>query len=128
MIPRILVLDDNAMTLEITKDALENEGFVVDTALTLGEFESLRDARPSPDLFLVDVQMPEMEGDEVVSLLRRKHEVAVPILLVSSLPDGDLEQRTSTSLATGFVSKAAGVDALVAMVRHLMADYEPHES
>ena len=28
MIPRILVLDDNAMTLEITKDALENEGWM----------------------------------------------------------------------------------------------------
>jgi DNA-binding response OmpR family regulator len=122
MIPRILFLDDNLLTLEITKEALENEGFNVDTACTLAEFETLRKATPAPDLFLVDVQMPEAFGDDVVSTLRRAYDVTVPILLVSSLPDGELERRSSDSLATGFVSKHAGIEALIGMVRHLMAN------
>lgn len=125
MIPRILVLDDNAITLEITKEALENEGYAVDTAITLAEFESLRSVRPPPDVFLVDVQMPEANGDTIVSALRRTHSVKAPILLVSSLPDGELEQRCADSLATGFVSKRAGLEALVAMVNHLVANSYP---
>ncbi len=125
MIPRILVLDDNATTLEITKEALENEGYDVDTALTLAEFESLRSVRPVPDVFLVDVQMPEAYGDSVVSTLRRTHSVTAPILLVSGLPDGELERRCADSLATGFVSKLAGLEALVAMVNHVVASTYP---
>ena len=119
-VPRILVIDDSELTLSITQQVLEDEGFDVDVAGTVAELEAHR-LRSPPDLFLVDVKMPETLGDELVGRIRRAATKPVPILLLSGLPDDELAKRAAGSGATGFISKLAGAEAMVALVRHLIS-------
>jgi DNA-binding response OmpR family regulator len=108
----ILVFDDSPMILELTRAALEAAGFRVAVADDLATFEQHRGAL-DPDLILVDVQMPEAFGDDVVLTLREGHGVRVPILLVSSLDETELASRAERSRAAGYIPKAAGMSELV---------------
>lgn len=115
----VLVLDDSPLILAVTRFALEAAGFQVSVAEDLATFERLRTAI-SPDLILIDVQMPEAFGDDVASTLRGLHGVRVPILLVSSLEDTELARRTRAAEATGYVRKDAGMTALVDRCKELL--------
>lgn len=117
--PRILLIDDSPLVLEVTRSALESEGFDVDVATDLATFEAHRAAR-SPDLIVVDVQMPEAFGDDLAAMLRGAYGVSVPILLLSSLPDAELATRATHADVTGFVSKRDGLGSLVSRVREAL--------
>src|SRR5205807_10183832 len=78
----IVVMDDSTLVLDMLRDALEAHGFEVRTAATLKELEQqLVGLRP--DLFILDVQMPEMFGDDVAQVLRDVRAHRPPILLHS---------------------------------------------
>jgi len=117
---RVLVIDDSPLILEMVRMTLEQEGLIVACASDLAAFEAERLAR-SPDLILVDVQMPEIFGDDLAATLRGAYGVTVPILLFSSLDDAELERRVQAAGLLGFVSKKAGMTALVARVRQVLA-------
>jgi DNA-binding response OmpR family regulator len=115
----ILVFDDSVFALALTRAALESAGFKVAIAKDLESFEQQRIAF-DPDLILVDVQMPEAFGDDVASTLRGWHGVQVPILLVSSLDQGELERRAQRAHASGYVCKGEGMPELVRRCRELL--------
>lgn len=115
----ILVFDDSPFALALTRAALEAAGFTVAIAADLSSFERQRVAF-DPDLILVDVQMPEAFGDDVASTLRGWHGVEVPILLVSSLEQGELERRAQRAQASGYICKGAGMSELVRRCRELL--------
>ena len=115
----ILVFDDSPFALALTRAALESAGFTVAIADDLSSFERQRVAF-DPDLILVDVQMPEAFGDDVASTLRGWHGVQVPILLVSSLDQGELARRAQFAHASGYICKGAGMSELVRRCRELL--------
>lgn len=115
----ILVFDDSPFALALTRAALESAGFIVAIAADLSSFERQRVAF-DPDLILVDVQMPEAFGDDVASTLRGWHGVQVPILLVSSLEQGELALRAQRAKASGYICKGAGMSELVRRCRELL--------
>src|SRR5262245_28815141 len=81
MIQRILLADDDRGLAEILATALRDEGFVVEAvpngAEALRAFEA-----GAPDLLILDVLMPEMDGLEVCRRIRKKSKV--PIILLTS--------------------------------------------
>ena len=115
----ILVFDDSPMILEVTRAALEAAGFKVAVAEDLATFEQHRGAL-DPDLILVDVQMPEAFGDDVVLTLREGHGVRVPILLVSSLDESELATRAERARAAGYIQKKAGMTELVRRCKEVL--------
>ncbi|HMG23005.1 MAG TPA: response regulator [Kofleriaceae bacterium] len=115
----ILVFDDSPFALALTRAALEAAGFTVAIAADLSSFERQRVAF-DPDLILVDVQMPEAFGDDIASTLRGWHGVQVPILLVSSLEQSELERRAVRAQASGYICKGAGMSELVRRCRELL--------
>jgi DNA-binding response OmpR family regulator len=117
--PRILVIDDSQLTLELARDALQEEGYEVDVAADLTTFESHRSAH-APDLIVIDVQMPEALGDDLASMLRGAYGVGAPILLLSSLPEADLASRAMRADVWGYVSKHNGMEALIARVKEAL--------
>ena len=113
--PLILVVDDDAPILLLMRSLLREFGFEPVTAGS-GK-QAIAEARKrTPDLILLDRNMPGMTGDEVVRQLRASEGLAaVPILIVSGESlDPDEIQRLG---ATGHVLKPFDVPSLVATIR-----------
>jgi DNA-binding response OmpR family regulator len=120
---RVLVIDDSPFILEATKAALTEVGLEVDVAKNLREFEAR--CKGPHDLILIDVQMPEAFGDDLAALLRVGRQMKTPIFLLSSLPDDELARRVKEAEVDGFISKRAGMEAMVKSVREILGVAEP---
>jgi DNA-binding response OmpR family regulator len=115
---RVLVVDDSVLMLDIVRNALDVAGFQTATANNMAELEQQNPA--SFDLILMDVQMPELYGDDVAAVLRHIRGTTARIILFSNLPPDELAVRTSEAGLDGYFSKQDGVDALVSHVRELL--------
>jgi response regulator RpfG family c-di-GMP phosphodiesterase len=73
------------------------------------------------DLILMDVQMPELYGDDVANALRAERDVRTPMYLFSTLDDSELERRAREAQIEGYISKQRGMDHLVAEVAKIFA-------
>lgn len=111
----VLILDDSEVVLDIARKYLQDAGYFVSTALSLAEFDRHQATRP-PDLILLDVQMPELDGDDLGRRLRLERGVTAPIVLFSTLDESELAARAEAAGLDGFVSKNAGLEAMVAEV------------
>jgi DNA-binding response OmpR family regulator len=87
MTPRILAVDDDKDMLMMLRVGLEAEGYEVLTA-TRG-MEALERARADmPDLILLDVMMPQMDGFEVLSNLKQDETTsAIPVIMVTAVSE-----------------------------------------
>jgi two-component system response regulator MtrA len=115
-LPVILVVDDDAPILLLMRSLLREFGFEP-VAASSGE-EAIAEARKrTPDLILLDRNMPGMSGDEVVRAMRSEDSLsAVPILILSGEPiDPDEIRRLG---ATGHVLKPFDVPTLVETIRN----------
>ena len=115
---RIVVIDDSVTILASVRVALEQRGFEVQTASDPSELAT-GDVHQAA-LVVVDVQMEQVFGDDVVRIMREVWEVTAPILLYSSLPLSELIERAQASGATGAVCKANGVGALCEQVQRAL--------
>src|SRR5271169_4370453 len=85
--PRILVVDDNESNLDIAKTRLESQGYDVVTAVD-GEAALNRVRDTAPDLLLLDIMMPKLDGIEVTRLLKSDRTLPfIPIILVTAKAD-----------------------------------------
>ncbi len=82
---KILVVDDNTMNVELLRDALENMGQTVITAYG-GKTAIGLVKREKPDLVLLDIMMPDMDGYAVLEILKKDPEMAeIPVIFISAL-------------------------------------------
>lgn len=116
----ILVVDDSEIILATAEHALTAAGYRVVTANTFAELSSRLDIQREYDLILMDVQMPELYGDDVGAILRYTREVQGKIYLFSSMPAAQLEQRQLEAGLDGYIPKQVGMDAMVARVREIL--------
>ncbi len=115
---RILIVDDSDLMLQITRQALEQAGYEIETAQNMQQLENFQ-GRPL-DLILMDVHMPELFGDDVAMVLRGVRGVDVPIYLYSNLEPEELEQRVKEAELDGFICKHEGLEALLSKVRSIL--------
>jgi two-component system OmpR family response regulator len=117
-IPQVLVVDDEPNIRELVQVALKFHGCSVSAAAT-GK-EALRQADAiKPDLIVLDVMMPDMDGFEVCRRLRAAGN-EVPVIFLTAR---DTSSDTVTGLAIGgddYVTKPFSVEALVARVRAVL--------
>ncbi|MBW2426627.1 MAG: response regulator transcription factor [Deltaproteobacteria bacterium] len=87
MAKRILVVDDEPDILELTRFALSQEGFQVETAATGDEaMATLR--RTRPDLVVLDLMLPDRPGTEICRSMRSTPELAdVPVIMLTARSD-----------------------------------------
>ena len=120
---RILAIDDEVDVLSIVRGLLSTGGFAVDTAESGPE--GLEKARANrPDLILLDLKMPKMNGLEVFERLRKDSETAmVPVIFLTAIDDSDLK---ATAVALGvdkYVTKPFdGLELIEIVQRTLMKD------
>jgi DNA-binding response OmpR family regulator len=114
----VLVIDDSPLALEAARRALEANGFAVRTLTEVADFEPRRDG--VPDLVLVDVNMPQFFGDDVVEYIRTALEVKSPVLLFSNISETELDERARQCGANGYVCKQWGLSRMVTQVKFLL--------
>ena len=118
---RILIVDDSPLLLDLAKEALELAGYTVLVAQDFSQLASLGE-EPKVDLILMDVQMPELYGDDVAMVLREVRGVKTPIYLLSSLSADELAERAHEADIDGYICKRDGIDALVERVTGILRD------
>jgi DNA-binding response OmpR family regulator len=118
---KILVVDDNLDTREITHLHLTTEGFSVVIAADGREGLYMAGAE-HPDLIITDISMPGLNGIDLIRQLRSQAELAkVPIIVLSALGSGELNEAIRAG-ANRAMNKPVLLDALVDEVRELLSE------
>ena len=112
MSARILVVEDNPLNLKLIRDVLEFQGFDVITAQS-GEEGVAVASTSSPDLVLMDLQLPGIDGHEALQRIRadpRCHKV--PVVAVTAFAMKDDVERAEAAGFDGYIAKPISVRAL----------------
>ncbi len=114
---RVLVVEDNELSMKLFRDVLLATGYRTLEATTGGQAVELA-AEQAPDLVLMDIQLPDIDGVEALGRLRaNERTAAIPVLAVTAQAmQGDRER----FLAAGFddyISKPVDIVELVGTVR-----------
>ncbi len=112
MTRKILIIDDSRLVLKLSERQLKDAGYEVETAIDMSEVTD-RLFSAKFDLILMDINMPEADGDKLAQLLRDKYEVSTPIILISDIPENELIERAQKAGVVGFISKKWGLNRLV---------------
>lgn len=101
----ILIVDDDPIVLEVTKERLEGAGYEVHTreeALGTSQWT----AEFQPDIVLLDVNMPALAGPELAQLLKKRRATKdIAIILYSSLESAELQSKLRATGAIGAIQK-----------------------
>jgi CheY-like chemotaxis protein len=109
----VLIVDDNPSFRMQAARLCEREGFATVTAGNIGELMAVL-ASSTPDLVLIDIELPQIPGHRLGSLIRaRRH---VPIVLVSALSEERVRRLFEASDADGWICKPLTRDKLIAAV------------
>ena len=110
----IALIDDDRNILTSLSIALEKEGFNIQTYLD-GESALIGLSRTPPDLAVVDIKMPRMEGTELLTKLRKK--TSLPVIFLTS-KDEEVDELLGLKLgADDFVKKSGGISTKVLIER-----------
>ena len=110
----IALVDDDRNILTSISIALEKEGFTVQTYLD-GESAYIGITRTPPDLAVIDVKMPKMDGEELLRKLRKK--TSLPVILLTS-KDEEVDELLGLKLgANDFIKKSGGFSIKVLIER-----------
>jgi two-component system KDP operon response regulator KdpE len=122
---RILVVDDEERIVRFIRLNLEQDGFQVVEAFTGKQaMERLRQALP--DLILLDVMLPDLDGFEVLRMVRENHEV--PIIMLTAKTEEDDRVRGLELGADDYVTKPFSPRELVSRVRAVLRRTEGREA
>ena len=117
---KILIVDDSALSRSMLKDALEKQGYHINLAED-GEKGLQAVIRDTPDLVLMDVVMPELNGWEACKRIRKAAlSRAVPIIIMTSK---DTPQDMLQSFEVGadeFLNKPVALDELFVAISRLL--------
>lgn len=117
---RILIVDDTPIVLAVARHALTQAGYEVETRN--GVVELAERGANGFDLILMDVNMPELCGDDVAAVLRHERAISTPTYLFSTLPAAELDERAHEAGLDGYISKNLGPEHLVQQVRRILDD------
>ena len=112
---RILVVDDQNVNLRVVGTLLARQGFDVITASS-GEEALQRFAENPPDLILLDMMMPGMDGFDVLAALNECGTLQVPVVFVTAAHDRDLLLRAFDAGVVDYVTKPFLPEELLARV------------
>lgn len=113
----ILVVDDEPKIVRLARDYLEKNGYRVATAAD-GQSALTAARREKPDLIILDLMLPGMDGREVCRILRRESDM--PIIMLTALSE-EIDQVTGLEIgADDYITKPFSPRAMVARVRALL--------
>lgn len=120
MAARILVVEDNAANLELVRYLLAFTGYMVWQARDGGQGIVLA-LQERPDLILCDLQMPVVDGYQVLAQLRQHAETAdIPVVAVTAFSMPNDRQKVLTAGFNGYLSKPIEPETFVAQIEEFL--------
>lgn len=118
--PLVLIVDDDERVREYVRVNLEMEGYSVREAGSADEGLAVLE-EVSPDLILLDVMMPEVDGWEMLRLVQERHGIgAVPVVMFSGKLNEQSENEATARGAQGFVGKPFDPQQLIEQAKQLL--------
>jgi excisionase family DNA binding protein len=118
--PFVLIVDDDDRLREYVRVNLEAEGYVVREAASAEEGLAALDEE-SPDLILLDVMMPKVDGWEMLQRVHEKHGVgSIPVIMFSGKVDEQAAGEATSRGAQGFIGKPFDPRALIESTKQLL--------
>jgi excisionase family DNA binding protein len=118
--PLVLIVDDDERLREYVRVNLEAEGYVVREAASAEEGLEALD-QESPDLILLDVMMPKVDGWEMLRRVHDKHGVgAIPVIMFSGKVDEHAAAEATSRGAEAFIGKPFDPRALIDSTKQLL--------
>ena len=114
---QILVVEDNAKNMKLVRDVLQATGYRTLEAMT-GEHALELASEHVPDLVLMDIRLPDMDGPETLSRLRLDERTgAIPVIAVTAQAMRGDRERFLAAGFDGYLSKPVDVDELLETVK-----------
>jgi DNA-binding response OmpR family regulator len=114
---RILVVDDDAGIRRLVGYVLGDEGYVVDEAPD-GKTAMAVISRHHPDIIILDMKMPGMDGWEFARVYREQYGRQAPIIVLTAAQDA--AERASDVSAEGYLPKPFDIETLLARISAMM--------
>ena len=118
----IVLADDNPVSRELIGEMLEAQGYNIVQAFDGGDaLQKIREVRP--DLVLLDIQMPVMDGFAVLEQIREDTDLSRVrvVALTAFAMHGDRDKALSAGF-NGYITKPVQISALRAQIRDLLTD------
>ena len=119
--PRVLIVDDNTMNIDLVSFLLAADSMQVDAALDAAQAHA-RIAAQQPDLILMDIQLPGVDGLELTRQLKRDpatRHIAVVALTAYAMKGDDARMRAAG--CDGYIAKPVEVATFARQVRAFLA-------
>lgn len=117
---RLLVVEDERLIRDLLRDHLRLAGYDVETASNGREGLAILDAWP-PDLILLDLHMPEMNGWQFRRQQQKRDDLAaIPVVLITAAANPAIQQEVLS--AAGLITKPFDPDEVIDMVERLTDD------
>ena len=111
---KILVVDDSAVVRSYIEDILKNRNYQIITSSNGADAITILEQDPTISMLTLDLEMPQMDGKDVVFELRHKEKFFnLPILILSGTKDKDLIVRTIKNGANDFMKKPFSIEEFV---------------
>ena len=118
--PIVLIVDDDERLREYVRVNLEMEGYTVHEAGSTDEGMKVLDEL-RPDLVLLDVMMPKVDGWEMLQLMHERHGVgSFPVVMFSGKVDDAAADEAAERGAQGFIGKPFDPQELIAQTKQLL--------
>ncbi|MFA5515642.1 MAG: response regulator [Desulfuromonadales bacterium] len=123
MAKRIIVIDDSHLLLAMAGDVLKEAGYDVITTDSGIEANQYIYSAQTPDLILIDVMMPLLNGDRKVRLLKEREKSRhIPVVLMSSKEEDELRELVRQSGANGYIRKPFNPQSFLKQVTSFLVD------
>ncbi len=121
----VLIVDDHEPTIQLVKSSLEGLGMRVNAASN-GAEALLAVEREIPDLIILDVMMPVMDGFQTLQVLQQAQETkSIPVVMLTAKSgDSDVAQGWRWGV-TSYLTKPFSIENLVALVRRVLEGTKP---
>ena len=117
MAPLVLIVDDNQKNLKLARDVLRAAGFRTLEAASAAEGIALATER-LPDVILLDLRLPDMDGTDVARALRDEAQTAgIPVVALSALKAEDEGDWLLAAGFAGYLEKPISVGSFAGQVR-----------
>ena len=118
---KIMFVEDEPVTNAVLKKVLTTDGFEAHGAFDAAGLGKLLKQRGLPDMILLDIELPDVSGLQILSRIRKHPKMrAIPVLMVTSRAEMSDVARGISLGANGYLSKPVAVESLRAVMRQIL--------